>query len=46
MILALLRRVPARGDKVAFEGWLFEVLEMDRRRVAKVKVSRQVLAED
>ncbi|MBF0858987.1 HlyC/CorC family transporter [Gluconobacter sp. LMG 31484] len=46
VILALLRRVPARGDKVAFGGWLFEVLEMDRRRVGKVKVSRQVLAED
>lgn len=46
VMLALLRRVPARGDKVAFGGWLFEVLEMDRRRVGKVKVSHQVLAED
>jgi len=46
VILALLRRVPARGDKVAFGGWLFEVLEMDRRRVGRVKVSHQVLAED
>jgi len=46
VMLALLRRVPARGDKVAFGGWLFEVLEMDRRRVGRVKVSRQVLAED
>ncbi|MFT8328041.1 hemolysin family protein [Gluconobacter oxydans] len=46
VMLALLRRVPARGDKVAFGGWLFEVLEMDRRRVGRVKVSHQVLAED
>lgn len=46
VILALLRRVPAKGDKVAFEGWLFEVMDMERRRVAKVKVSRQVLAEN
>ncbi|GBR46546.1 hemolysin family protein [Neokomagataea thailandica] len=46
ILLAMLRRVPAVGDKVAFEGWLFEVLEMDRRRVAKVKVSRQVLAQN
>ncbi|GBR67176.1 hemolysin family protein [Gluconobacter kanchanaburiensis] len=46
VMLALLRRVPARGDKVAFGGWLFEVLEMDRRRVGKVRVSRQILAED
>jgi len=45
-ILALLRRVPAKGDKVAFAGWLFEVLEMERRRVIRVKASRQVLAEN
>lgn len=46
LILAILRRVPGKGDKVAFGGWLFEVLEMDRRRVEKVRVSRQILAED
>jgi len=45
-ILALLRRVPAVGDKVVFAGWLFEVLEMDQRRVTKVRASRQVLAEN
>ncbi|MCQ9155232.1 hemolysin family protein [Acidomonas methanolica] len=45
-ILALLRRVPAIGDKVAFGGWMFEVLEMDRRRVMRVRASRQVLAEN
>lgn len=43
-ILALLRRVPAVGDKVVFGGWLFEVLEMDRRRVLRVRASRQILA--
>ncbi|MBB2206002.1 hemolysin family protein [Gluconacetobacter takamatsuzukensis] len=46
LILALLRRVPAVGDKIAFSGWLFEVLEMDQRRVQKVRASRQVLAEN
>ena len=46
LILALLRRVPALGDKVAFSGWLFEVLEMDGRRVHKVRASRQALAEN
>lgn len=39
-IMALLRRVPAKGDKVVFSGWLFEVLEMERRRVLRVRASR------
>ncbi len=46
LILALLRRVPAADDKVVFSGWLFEVLEMDGRRVHKVRASRQRLAEN
>lgn len=46
LILALLRRVPAVGDKVVFSGWLFEVLEMEGRRVTRVKASRQALAEN
>jgi putative hemolysin len=45
-ILALLRRVPTTGDKVAFAGWLFEVVEMERRRVMRVRASRQVLAQN
>ncbi|MCH4090834.1 hemolysin family protein [Acetobacter sp.] len=46
LILALLRRVPAVADKVVFSGWLFEVLEMEGRRVTRVKASRQALAEN
>ena len=46
LILALLRRVPAVGDKVAFSGWMFEVVEMDGRRVQRVQASRQKLAEN
>nr|WP_298796960.1 hemolysin family protein [uncultured Acetobacter sp.] len=46
LILALLRRVPALGDKVVYSGWLFEVLEMEGRRVSRVRASRQVLAEN
>lgn len=46
VIMALLRRVPSKGDKVAYEGWLFEVLEMEKRRVEKVRVSRRTLAEN
>jgi hypothetical protein len=32
------------GDRLVFGGWLFEVLEMDGRRVAKVRASREALA--
>lgn len=46
VIMALLRRVPSKGDKVAYEGWLFEVLEMEKRRVEKVRVNRRILAEN
>ena len=45
LLLALLRRVPAEGDKVVFAGWLFEVQSMDGRRVDRVRASREVLAE-
>jgi putative hemolysin len=33
-------RIPAVGDKFDWEGWRFEVAEMDRRRVDKVIASR------
>ena len=45
LLLALLRRVPRAGDKIVFGGWLFEVLEVEGRRVVKVRASRETLAE-
>jgi putative hemolysin len=45
LLLALLRRVPNAGDRIVFAGWLFEVTEMDGRRVARVRASREALAE-
>ena len=45
LLLALLRRVPEMGDRIVFGGWLFEVLEMDGRRIIKVRASRETLAE-
>ncbi len=45
LILALLRRVPRTGDRIVFGGWLFEVTEMDQRRVERVRASREALAE-
>ncbi len=40
LMLALLRRVPKEGDRIAFAGWLFEVVDMDGRRVDKVLAAR------
>jgi putative hemolysin len=45
LLLALLRRVPRLGDRIVFAGWLFEVIEMDGRRVDRVRASREALAE-
>ena len=46
LLLALLRRVPRQGDRIVFGGWLFEVMEMDGRRVDRVRASRERLAEE
>lgn len=45
LVLALLRRVPRVGDRIVFAGWRFEVLEMDARRVARVRAEREPAAE-
>lgn len=45
LMLALLRRVPRHSDRIVFGGWLFEILEMDGRRVDRVRASREALAE-
>ncbi len=45
LLLALLRRVPRVGDRIVFSGWRFEVLEMDGRRVDKVRAGREPAAE-
>lgn len=39
LLLALLRRVPRVGDRIVFAGWRFEVLEMEGRRVARVRAA-------
>jgi putative hemolysin len=45
LVLALLRRVPHKGDRIVFGGWRFEVAEMDGRRVARVRLLRELSAE-
>jgi putative hemolysin len=36
LMLALLQRVPREGDRIAWAGWRFEIIDMDGRRVDKV----------
>ena len=38
-VISQLGRIPQPGDRVAYDGWLFEVLEMDGRRIERVKVT-------
>ena len=38
MVMAALGRVPAEGDRFAWEGFCFEVVDMDGLRVDKVLV--------
>lgn len=40
MIMLLLGRLPQTGDKVEWEEWRFEVVDLDGKRVDKVLVSR------
>ncbi len=36
MFMLLLGRVPATGDRVEWDGWMFEVVDMDGKRIDKV----------
>lgn len=38
--LSVLKRVPTEGDNFTDQGWHFEVVDMDRRRIDKLLVSR------
>jgi CBS domain containing-hemolysin-like protein len=38
-VLAALGHLPTPGERVRHDGWLFEVVEMERRRVASIRVT-------
>ncbi len=42
MVMLLLGRLPIVGDAVEWDGWRFEVVELDGRRVDKLRVLRTV----
>src|SRR5690606_18788002 len=39
-VLDQLGHVPDVGERVTYEGWAFEVVELDRRRIVSVRVTR------
>ncbi|QCE32654.1 HlyC/CorC family transporter [Acetobacteraceae bacterium] len=41
VILALLKKVPVVGDRVACEGWSFQVVGMEKRRITRIHATRQ-----
>ena len=46
MVMLLLGRLPATSDVVEWDGWRFEVVDLDGKRVDKVLVSRIDTLED
>jgi putative hemolysin len=38
-VLTHFGRIPRAGDSFQFEGWQFEVMDMDRQRIDKILVS-------
>ncbi len=40
MLMYMMGRIPREGDHVEWEGWRFEVVDMDGNRIDKVLVSR------
>jgi putative hemolysin len=46
LIMLLLGRLPQLTDTVEWEGWRFEVIDLDGKRVDKVMVSRPIRSED
>lgn len=46
MFMLLLGRVPATGDRVSWNGWMFEVVDMDGKRIDKVLATPVEVPED
>ena len=48
-MLSVLNRIPTEGDKAALGDWIFEVVDMDGRRIDKILItpkSRPIPDED
>ncbi|MCV2355544.1 hemolysin family protein [Paucibacter sp. B2R-40] len=44
-LMVMLRRIPKRTDQVVWEGWRFEVVDVDSHRVDQVMIARVVQPE-
>jgi putative hemolysin len=44
MVMLLLGRVPRTGDTVYWQGWRFEIVDMDQHRIDKVLAARVAVA--
>jgi putative hemolysin len=40
MVMLLTGRLPNTGDVVEWDGWRFEVVDMDQKRIDKILASR------
>jgi putative hemolysin len=40
LVLAVFKRLPDEGESVVYQGWRFEVVDLDGRRIDKLLVSR------
>ena len=45
-VLDRLGRIPVGGESIEFEGWTFTVAEMDRRRIATMRVTAPPVTDD
>jgi putative hemolysin len=43
--LSVLKRLPVEGERFADQGWEFEIIDMDRRRIDKILVREAARAE-
>ena len=39
-IMERLDRIPVAGDKVVYEGWIFTVQKVERRRIIEIKIQK------
>lgn len=44
MLMLLMGRIPRAGERVEWENWRFEIVDMDGKRIDKVLASQQDLA--
>ncbi|MEL7218103.1 MAG: transporter associated domain-containing protein, partial [Pseudomonadota bacterium] len=44
-VLSVLKRLPVEGDHFSDQGWWFEVVDMDNRRIDKILIKQEAVEE-